>query len=130
MKVLHLVLALLLLAGNAHTENLYKCVSGGGAESWQSAPCERGMHMTRTVAYTPETPVPVPPHEGVRRLAGNASRHHVPSGYRARVRTHRVKPDACVRVREYRETTLARVGLKRDFDLLSRLDSDVWRACG
>lgn len=127
-----LLALLLLLTGNASAENLYKCVSNGGAASWQSAACEHGMRMTRTVAYTLEAPalVPVPVlREAVSPLMGNGTRHRAPPGYGVRPRTHRAKPDACARARELRESTLTRVGLKRNFDLLSKLDSDVRSAC-
>ncbi|HEY4529761.1 MAG TPA: hypothetical protein VIG97_05455 [Luteimonas sp.] len=41
----------------------------------------------------------------------------------------RAKPDACQAARARREKTLQRVGLKRTFDLLRKLDDEVWAAC-
>ena len=48
---------------------------------------------------------------------------------RSQARPARAAPDRCQDARDRRERTLARVGLKRTFDLLRRLDDEVWAAC-
>jgi hypothetical protein len=119
-----------LLAGNANAQVqvLNKCVASSGAVSWQSAPCGQGSRLMRRVAYTPEEPVAVPAPVPVR--VGSTSRPRAASGRRFLPgRSRRPKPDACARARAHREATLERVGLKRNFDLLSKLDAEVRRAC-
>lgn len=122
-----LVLLLLLLAGNTHAQVLYRCVSHGGAVSWQTAACAQGMRTMKSIEYTPDAPTaaPEPPH--VRTTATRKST--APKGYRVSSRTTRPKTNACARAREGREATLSRVGLKRNYDLLSKLDADVRRVC-
>ncbi|HEY1142188.1 MAG TPA: hypothetical protein VGE88_18580 [Lysobacter sp.] len=39
------------------------------------------------------------------------------------------RPSACEMAKSERDITLERVGLKRTFDLLSRLDEQVRKAC-
>ncbi|MDI1253411.1 hypothetical protein [Thermomonas sp.] len=123
-----LLALLLLLAGNANAQTVYKCVSGSGAVSWQSLPCAQGMRTMRSLAYTPEAPITLPAssHAPVKTVG----RSHPKSGYhRVSARAQRPKPDACARARERRQATLERVGLKRNFDLLSKLDADVRSVC-
>jgi hypothetical protein len=125
-----LVAAVLLLAGNAHAQTLNKCVSGSGAVSWQSAACGQGTRHVRSLAYTPETvPEVLPASVQVRVNGTRKPRSTRTSGYRSSARPHRAKPDPCRRARERRESTLERVGLKRNFYLLSKLDADVRRVC-
>lgn len=128
MKSLQRLLMLLpLLAGSVHAEELYRCISPSGAVSWQSVPCARGARQTRTIAFTPEQVVEVP--VSVYRQTKNPPKLRSKSGYRISTRVRRPKPDACRRARERRESTLERVGLKRTYDLLSKLDADVRRVC-
>jgi hypothetical protein len=129
MRSLRCLLALLLLlAGNANAQTLYKCVSGSGAVSWQSASCAQGMRTMRSLAYTPEAPIAMPASSSAPVKAVGRSRPR--SGYhRVSARAQRLKQDACVRARERRESTLERVGLKRNYNLLSKLDAYVWRVC-
>lgn len=46
-----------------------------------------------------------------------------------RIARNAVKPSACEAAKANRDRTLERVGLKRTFDLLSRLDEQVRNAC-
>ena len=123
-----MVLPMLLLAADAHAETLYRCVSVSGAVSWQAAACARGMRMMKSMEYTPDAPTAAPlpsyvPGTRTRRKSRAAT------GYRVSARSTRPKPDACARAREKRDATLERVGLKRNYDLLSNLDADVRRVC-
>lgn len=124
-----LIAAVFLFAGNAQGQMLHKCVSGSGAVSWQSAQCAQGTHQIRSIVYTPETPALVPASVHVRGNAATTPRAAKRSRNRLSTSTHRAKPDACERARERRESTLERVGLKRNFDLLSKLDADVRAVC-
>ena len=86
------------------------------------------MRTVKSVEYTADAQTAAP-------LASYASstsprtRSRASTGYRASARTTRAKPNACARAREKREVTLERVGLKRNFDLLSKLDADVRSVC-
>ena len=122
-----LALLLLLAAGNTHAQVLYRCVSTGGAVSWQAAECAQGMRTMKSIEYMPEAPTSAPAPGYVRTTS--ASRPRAAKGYRVSGRTPRPKPNACARARESREATLERVGLKRNYDLLSKLDADVRRVC-
>ena len=128
MKSARYLLVLLMLAGNTQAEVLYRCVSASGAVSWQAAACGQGMRMMKAMEYTPDAPTAthVPLQASViptRRKPRLATR------YRMSARTTRSKPNACVRARTRREATLERVGLKRTYDLLSKLDADVRAVC-
>ena len=126
-----LLALLLLLASNTHAEALNKCISGSGAVSWQTTPCARGMRMVKSIEYTPDPPTPLLAHQQVR-TSVKISKSRVATGYRGSARTTRrarPKHNPCARARERREATLQRVGLKRNFDLLSKLDADVRSVC-
>ncbi len=123
-----LLVLLLLLAGNSHAQVLYRCVSGSGAVSWQSTGCGQGMRMMKRMEYTPDAPTVVPVYDHVRATV-TKGRSRGSTSYRVSTRTTRPTPDACARARERREATLERVGLKRNFDLLSKLDADVRSVC-
>lgn len=118
-------------------QQLHKCVDARGHASYQSAPCEAGQ---RQVWVRDAAPEPVQPTQLVRpatarqvdppptspplaplRASGPASAQ-LPA-YPARV------PSACEAAKQRRESTLRKVGLKRDFNLLRRLDDAVWNAC-
>ena len=131
MKSLLFLLALLLLfAGKANAQTLYKCVAGNGAVSWQSASCAHGVRTVKSLAYKPEAPQAVPASSSAPfRSTLGASKAHAQYRHQVSIRMRRSKPDACARVREHRESTLGRVGLKRNYDLLSKLDADVRRVC-
>ena len=123
-----MVLLALSLADNAHAEILYRCVSVSGEVSWQAAPCARGMRLVKSMSYTPDAPTALPL-PGPPRITLTGRKSRASTSYRASTRTTRPKPDACARARVQREATLERVGLKRNFDLLSKLDADVRRVC-
>lgn len=85
------------------------------------------MRMVKSMEYTPDAPseAPLPGRVTSKNPRGNSRA----AGYRVSTRTTRSKPDACAKARDKREATLERVGLKRNYDLLSKLDADVRRVC-
>lgn len=106
-----------------------KCVDTAGHVTLTSGDCGAGERLVARYDAAPE-PVPAaapaaatPVPEATRRprAASRASR-----GSASRSRT---RPDACQAARARRDRTLQRVGLKRTFDLLRKLDDDVWNAC-
>lgn len=133
MNALQCSLAVLfLLVRGAHAQTINKCVSGAGAVSWQSEACAKDMRMVRRIAYTADAPATVrasmhPQTKAASKSPTTKSRYM--PGYRLSTRARRPKLDACARARVHRETTLDRVGLKRNYDLLRKLDTAVWRVC-
>ena len=121
------LVALLLLTGNADAQVLYRCVSDSGAVSWQATTCARGMRMMKSIEYTPDAASSTPAPQHVRMTTTNQS--NAATRYRGSSRTRRPKPNACALARDQREATLQRVGLKRNYDLLSKLDADVRAVC-
>lgn len=130
-SILLMLSSLLLLMGTADAQVLFRCVSAKGAVSWQSVPCSQGMRMMRSIAYTPEVPTAVAAsiHQQTKPETKPETKPRYRSGYRVSTRARTPKPDACAKERVHREATLERVGLKRNYDLLSKLDADVRRVC-
>lgn len=126
MRVICCAACLWLLAWPAQAGTLYKCVDAHGHESYQSLPCASPASTVWTRAYRPEPPTPA-------RRAPEAtapSAHPMPWRYpRTPVRARRPPPDPCERAKARRERVLAKVGLKRTFDLLRQLDDEVYEAC-
>lgn len=130
MKSMRYLLALLLsLGGTSHAQVLNRCMAGSGAVSWQSTSCDRGSRQVRSIAYTPDVPTAAltttPRSVKADRKSGSSRR----SSYRVSARQVQSRRDPCTKAKDHREATLERVGLKRTYDLLSRLDADVRRVC-
>ena len=127
---LTLVLALMACAPG-RAETLYRCVDRHAQVSYQSAACGQGQRTARTIEFVPE---PVAPETAAKirapistskpsrtRSTGYASR--TPRGKRKR------GSDVCRAAKNTRQTQLERLGLKRTFDDLSRIDAAVRAAC-
>lgn len=124
--------ALLLPAAASVAQSVQKCVAIDGHVTLTSGECGAGHRLVASYEAVPEEEPPlagasatasVEPRRartsprGAGRTSGGAS----PRVGRA--------PDRCQAARDRRERTLRRVGLKRTFDLLRKLDDDVWAAC-
>lgn len=138
-------LALLLLANSVSAQTLYKCISRAGT-SYQQVPCPAGARIGRTIETTPEPPLSSGEvserarkaqedrieSEYLSRMAGTdkvvATTRR--SGSRHEVAQRNANEDRCASARTRRQRALAKAGLSRTFDLLSRLDADVAAACG
>lgn len=121
--------ALGLAAPHARSGELHKCVAAGGSVSYQSAPCPPGSAVAWKRAYVPDPPTP---HASVRQSASRTSPPRTSAPRRSaspRRSPARQRTDPCEAAKAYRERTLARVGLKRTFDLLRALDDRVYEAC-
>lgn len=116
-----------LLCMQAAAQNVYKCVAPGGLVSYQSAACEQGARETARWDAPPDPPSPVRPHASgaERRTPGSPASRTA----RAHIARDQAWPSACEAAKTNRDRTLERVGLKRTFDLLSRLDEQVRNAC-
>jgi len=122
-------LVLALWSPHAMAQGVHKCVAPGGAVSYQDAPCEP---QSREAANWEAPLDPAPRLEPRGASASRAVRF--PESRMARSGSARIaraasKPSACEAAKANRDSTLERVGLKRTFDLLSRLDEQVRNAC-
>lgn len=122
------LLVLLLLAPTAHPAQLYRCAGSDGGISYQSEPCARHQRLTRTIGYVPQpdsTPrVALNTPDATVRVPRQRAVRIKPSGSR------RAKGDRCATERAKQHAALERLGLRRTFDDLSRLDALVRHACG
>lgn len=133
-------LALLLVSSAAQSQSVYKCRDGNGNPSYQSQPCEDGRPEEKRWDTEPRR---VSAEDEQRRRAAEQAietdrralrtRNAPPPGRPSRatgaqIRTGR-NAESCDAAKARREASLRRSGLKRSFNLLRRLDDDVWRAC-
>ena len=130
--------ALVAIAPLASAQTIYTCVDAKGHKTFQNSPCPVGTRIDRARDYD-EAPVDPRLEAQTRQTqremdARNraASQDAVtsqvvvtPRGEDARDRQRRL----CAEARAYRERELERVGLRRTYDLLSRLDRMVFDAC-
>lgn len=119
-----------LWSAHATAQSVHKCVAPTGAVSYQSGACTGNSREAANWEAPSDPPPSGPPHPSSSKPEGERSLE--PRSARAD-RTHLVrdapKPSACEIAKADRDATLERVGLKRTFDLLSRLDEQVRKAC-
>lgn len=109
-----------------HTPSVYRCVDRAGGVSLQSQPCGPDQRTTRVVA-APPLAEPIRPRRSSSPATSSQSGYstfHVPE-----VDPLAPRRAACAVARQQREETLERLGLKRTYDLLQRLDAMVNKAC-
>lgn len=149
MKALCHVIALLVMglpvpAWSQQPGELRKCISPGGAVSFQQQPCAAGSRQASSRPYVSE-PAPTAEQSRARtareqaaraesaelsRRAGTSGQYRALAGSGTLHRVAIAKDDAaCQRARRHRDETLERVGLKRTYDLLRALNDEVARAC-
>lgn len=128
---------LLLLAPVADAANLYKCVAGSGAISYQSDPCAQAA----TARVWDATPQPPPDATELARRQQAEQRGQADSRYLSRLagtdrpggaRAYAIRLGDgrdCDVARERRERKLAAVGMDRDYALVSALNDAVFEAC-
>ena len=123
-----LILLFCLLPGLASAGHLYRCVNRAGHVSYQSASCTTGQRTDRTIEFTLQpasTPANAP---------ASATDERVVSKSRKVVRQstgtmRKLPPSPCARAKARRDLQLQRLGLKRTFDDLSRIDAAVRAVC-
>ena len=131
-------LAMLALAFDVHAQQVHKCVDRSGNVAYQSAPCSGTQTTARSWEAQPD-PVadkPPPPVAAQRAQTGNSRPKTRTTGSSTGRTTGASIPvensgnsRACLAAKAARTRTLERVGLKRTFELLRRLDDAVNRAC-
>lgn len=112
-------------------QDIHTCIDAKGMKSYQNEPCAAGQRTAsvRTYETKPEDPAIA---ARVAAIQQEMDRRNRPGGRSVAVRTGARRPSGptpCQAAKAKRKTTLDRVGLKRNFDLLSRLDSEVWEVC-
>lgn len=132
-RALALAIAVLPGLAPAHAQTVQKCIGAQGQITLTSGACGAGERLAARYDAAPE-PVPtvaVVPADRPATAAPSRARGSVAGARRARggAARARTKPDACQAARARRDRTLQRVGLKRTFDLLRKLDDEVWAAC-
>ena len=123
-----LLLLLCLCPGLAYAGTLYRCVGANGQVSYLATPCAAGQRMDRSIEFAPVPDSPVLAASGRPHPASAKGRSISKSRRGGTVSRPRVDP--CVQAKAKREQALERLGLKRTFADLSRLDEPVRKACG
>jgi Domain of unknown function (DUF4124) len=132
LRTLAFIVACLLPAPHVGAQEINTCIDAKGLKSYQNAPCDPRQRTVAVRAYTirPEDPTLIARTAAIQQ---EMDRRNHPGGKAAMVRTGQSRrtagPTPCQAAKTKREATLKRVGLKRDFDLLSQLDSEVWEVC-
>ncbi len=115
----------------AAAQEIHTCINAKGIKSYQNVPCEPGQRTASVRSYEAKPDDPAVTARSVA-IQQEMDRRNRPSGKPTVVRTaprRPVGPTPCQAAKAKREATLKRVGLKRTFDLMSRLDSEVWDVC-
>lgn len=127
------VCSLVLFAIPAAAQQVYKCVDGKGNTSYQSSPC---ASTQKTVKAWDATPDPITPYRPptASRTQARQSRSTATGQRRGSIGSsipveNAGNDKACLAAKSKRDTTLRRVGLKRTYALLQRLDEAVRNAC-
>ncbi len=113
------------------TNMVFKCVAASGAVSLQSQPCAANERTSRAIYAAPETQAPR--QRASASPAPTASTMVVEQRFNylsaSRPDTRDRQRQQCVQAQWYRQATLERVGMKRTYDLLQRLNARVYDAC-
>lgn len=128
------VLAILVCTapGSAGAATVYTCVGPDGTRTHGSQPCAAGQ---RTAAERPFVRDPTTLTTPRATKAAPTAQRKAPVPRSDITSSPSRKPlidkkrERCERAKANREATLERVGLKRTFDLLRRLDDEVHAAC-
>ncbi|WP_374248832.1 DUF4124 domain-containing protein [Thermomonas sp.] len=133
---MHLFTRLLLLVASvlalpAQADSLYRCIARDGAVSYQSQPCAARQRLDRVVEYRTEPlaarsgGVPEVSRRQPRRYANGSGGNRI-----VRVGSATTASQRCRAGKAKREAALQRLGLKRSYDQLSALDTQVRAVCG
>lgn len=128
MPRLPMIALLLLLAGPAPAEILYRCIARDGAVSYQSPPCSASARLDRVVEYRPE-PVANVARSPARLVSTRRASRDGPRTATAGHMPRTTAADRCRAAQARRNAALERLGLRRTYVQLSRLDAGVRAAC-
>lgn len=123
------LIAILIATPQAVAQHVYKCTRGNDV-AYQSEPCAPTQRTVKQWDATPDpvaTPAPATLTVASSKAKRTAQRRRA-TGNGARSKTD--PADArCAKAKARRESKLKAVGLKRNFDLLRKLDESVYEAC-
>lgn len=123
---LFLAIGLAMPMASTAAQSVQKCIATDGHVTLTSGDCADGQVLAKTYDAVPEPAAAQAAPSRIATPARSGSR----STPRATARSRgKPPPDRCQAARDRREQTLRRVGLKRTFDLLRKLDDEVWAAC-
>lgn len=126
-----MVLLVLCLLPGANAAELYRCAAPGGQASYQQSPdCPSGQRLTRVIDYRPVA-------DSVPLATGNVAKQRPRSqrgltGQRlvgGRGKRALTDSERCTLAKQARTKASERLGLKRTYDDLGRLDAPVREAC-
>jgi hypothetical protein len=132
LPTLALIAACLLPAAQASAQEIHTCIDAKGRKSYQNMPCapEQRTASVRHYEVKSEDPAIASRTAAIQK---EMDRRNHSSGKATIVRTGGARraagPTPCQAAKAKRKATLDRVGLKRNFELLSQLDSEVWEVC-
>jgi hypothetical protein len=126
-----LIAICLLYEPSAMAQEIHTCIDAKGINSYQNVPCASDLRTASVRSYESK-PEDLALTARTTAIQQEMDRRNRTSNKVAVVRiasTRRAGLTSCQAAKAKREATLKRVGLKRNFDLLSRLDSEVWELC-
>jgi len=123
-----LLLLVCLSPGLASAGTLYRCVSASGQVSYLATPCAAGQRMDRSIEFTPVPDSP-PLMTSRRHRSGSGGGRSMSKSRRGGATASMPRVDPCKQAKAKRDQALERLGLKRTYADLSRLDEPVRKAC-
>lgn len=109
--------------------NLYRCVGPAGQVSYQAAACAGGQRTDRIIEFVPVADsTPLSAERPKARAKWTNSRMATASRERL-AKPRPTQSSRCARAKSKREQQLQRLGLKRTFDDLGRIDAAVRAVC-
>lgn len=111
---------------------IYRCIDRHGGVSYQDTGCSPEQRIAEVRRFTVQGIDPALAARS-RAITEEMDRRNRGDGRRIAVARGGARkpapPSACETAKRSRKATLDRVGFKRDFALLSRLDNEVWDVC-
>ncbi|NOT89808.1 MAG: DUF4124 domain-containing protein [Lysobacter sp.] len=132
LPTLALIAACLLPAAQASAQEIHACIDAKGRKSYQNMPCAPEQRTASIRHYEAKSEDPAIASRTAA-IQKEMDRRNHSSGKATIVRTGGTRratgPTPCQAAKAKRKAMLDRVGLKRNFELLSQLDSEVWEVC-
>ncbi|MFT4178265.1 MAG: DUF4124 domain-containing protein [Thermomonas sp.] len=121
--------AILMLAAPTGTSaaELYRCTSSAGPVSYQAQPCRPGQRLDRVIDYQPvpdSPPMRIDPAPKPKPARATSVRSHA-----RRSKPAMTDNERCRAAREHRDRQLQKLGLRRTYDQLGKLEEPVRAIC-
>ena len=107
---------------------VYRCVPRSGAVIFQSQPCAADQQTTRVI-HAPAEAARAQPYAASAAIANTVVQNTVINNNQLVADELERRRRQCDAAKRNRDRTLERVGLSRTYDLLQRLDAQVYEAC-